>query len=62
MQDNPGKEKITVTPQGWLALIIMLCMFSGLFGNFDGSLKFLRALDHTVLIGSCVKIGQGGLN
>lgn len=62
MQDNPGKEKITVTPQGWLALIIMLCMFSGLFGNFDGSLKFLRALDLNVLIGSFGKIGEGGLN
>ena len=62
MQDNPVKEKITVTPQGWLALIIMLCMFSGLFGNFDGSLKFLRALDLNVLIGSFGKIGEGGLN
>ena len=30
MQDNPVKEKITVTPQGWLALIIMLCMFESL--------------------------------
>ena len=27
------KEKIKVSPQGWLALVIMLCMFSGFFAN-----------------------------
>lgn len=57
-----GTEKIKVTPQGWLSLFIMLCMFSGLFGNFDGSLKFLRVLDLNVLIGSFGTIGEGGLN
>lgn len=61
MAEN-GTEKIKVTPQGWLSLVIMLCMFSGLFGNFDGSLKFLRVLDLNVLIGSFGTIGEGGLN
>ena len=37
------KEKIKVSPQGWLALVIMLCMFSGFFANMEGPLQFLRA-------------------
>ena len=35
------KEKIKVSPQGWLALVIMLCMFSGFFANMEGPLQFL---------------------
>lgn len=59
---NTGTEKIKVTPQGWISLVIMLCMFSGLFGSFDGSLKFLRVLDLNTLVGSFGTIGDEGLN
>ena len=30
------KEKIKVSPKGWLALVIMLCMFSGFCANMEG--------------------------
>lgn len=56
------KEKIKVSPQGWLALVIMLCMFSGFFANMEGSLQFLRVLDLNTLIGSFGTIGDTGAN
>ena len=52
------KEKIKVSPQGWLALVIMLCMFSGFFANMEGPLQFLRVLDLNTLIGSFGNIGD----
>lgn len=52
------KEKIKVSPQGWLALVIMLCMFSGFFANMEGPLQFLRVLDLNTLIGSFGTIGD----
>ena len=55
-------EKIRVTSQGWISLVIMLCMFSGLFSNLDGSLKFLRVLDLNTLLGSFGTISDAGLN
>ena len=56
------KEKIKVSPQGWLALVIMLCMFSGFFANMEGPLQFLRVLDLNTLIGSFGTIGDTGAN
>lgn len=54
------KEKIHVTKSGWIALIIMLCLFSGLFANFSGKLSFLKFLDLNILTGSFGKIGDTG--
>ncbi len=55
-------EKIHVEPQGWVALIIMLCMFSGVFGSMKGPLSFLRVLDLNVLVGSFGLIGETKMN
>lgn len=52
-------EKIHVTPQGCIALIIMLCMFSGMFKSIEGPLSFLRVLDINNLIGSFGSIAEG---
>jgi len=56
------KEKIHVTASGWGALIIMLCLFSGGFAYFSGSLSFLRFLDLNTLIGSFGTIGNATAN
>jgi len=49
------EEKVTV--KGWVALIILCVMFSGVFKNFDGPLK---ALDFLNLSGAFGKIGETG--
>lgn len=54
------KEKLVVKPQAWLAPLIMLCMFSGLFANIEGPLSLLRALDLNTLVGSFGTIGDTG--
>lgn len=61
--DTPAAAgKIKVQPRGWVALVVMLCMFSGLFANFEGPLAFLKALDLNTLVGSFGTIGEGGKN
>ena len=55
-------EKIHVTPQGWISLIVMLCMFSGLFASFEGPLAFLRVLDLNTLVGSLGCMVDTGAN
>lgn len=59
-KEEKSNVKFTVKPQGWIALILMLCMFSGLFAQMDGALSFLRVLDLNTLIGSFGKIGDTG--
>jgi len=54
--------KVTVKPQGWIALIIMLCMFSGLFAQMSGPLSFLKVLDLNTLVGAFGTIGDTGKN
>ncbi|MBS4785001.1 MAG: hypothetical protein KH009_02710 [Clostridiales bacterium] len=56
------KEKVTVTPQAWAALILMLCMFSGLFAKIEGPLQFLRVLDLNTLVGNFGIVGTSGGN
>ena len=46
------KQKPVVTWKGWLALLIMCCMFSGLFTGFEGALKPLNVLDFNTMVGS----------
>ncbi len=65
MSENEKKSekvKIHVKPQGWIALIIMLLMFSGFFGNLTGPFQFLNVLDLNTLIGSFGTIGETGAN
>lgn len=47
------EEKVTI--KGWIALIVLCVMFSGVFKNFDGPLK---ALDFLNLSGAFGKIGE----
>lgn len=61
-KEEKSNVKFTVKPQGWIALILMLCMFSGLFANIEGTFSFLRVLDLNTLVGSFGKIGDTGSN
>lgn len=45
--------------KGWLALIVLCIMFSGILKNVDGPLK---ALDFSNLVGSWGVIGESGQN
>ena len=45
--------------KGWLALIVLCIMFSGILKNVDGPLK---ALDFSNLVGSWGSIGESGQN
>ena len=51
-----NQEKYKVTWKGWLALIILIISFSGVFAKVDGP---LRALDFQVLTGSFGKVSEG---
>lgn len=55
MPDTKPKEE-KVTAKGWIALILLCVMFSGIFKDFSGPLK---ALDFLNLSGSFGKIGAG---
>lgn len=52
------KEKIQVKPSGWIALVLMMCLFSGAFAFIKGPLSFLKFLDLNTLIGSFGVIGD----
>ena len=52
---NAAEEKVTW--KGWVALFILIIMFSGVFENAEGPLK---ALDLSNLIGEFGTIGEGG--
>lgn len=52
-----SKVEERVTWKGWLALAILIIMFSGIFENAEGPLK---ALDLTNLVGEFGTIGEGG--
>lgn len=52
---NEAEEKVTW--KGWVALFILIIMFSGVFENAEGPLK---ALDLSNLIGEFGTIGEGG--
>ena len=55
METQQKEEKVTI--KGWLALILLCVMFSGVFKNFEGPLK---ALDFLNLSGAFGKIGETG--
>lgn len=52
---NEAEDKVTL--KGWIALFILIIMFSGVFENAEGPLK---ALDLSNLIGEFGTIGEGG--
>ncbi|MGI6129548.1 MAG: nucleoside recognition domain-containing protein [bacterium] len=52
---NEAEERVTW--KGWVALFILILMFSGLFENAEGP---IRALDLSNLIGQFGTIGEGG--
>lgn len=56
------KVKIHVTPKAWIAFIVMLMMFSGLFRKIEGPFSFLKVFDLNSLIGSFGLIGDTGKN
>ncbi|MBP2638032.1 MAG: hypothetical protein H6Q72_3939 [Firmicutes bacterium] len=51
-----NQEKYKVTWKGWLALIILIISFSGIFAKIDGP---LRALDFQVLTGDFGQVAKG---
>lgn len=54
-----NSKKIEVSWKGWLSLILLILMFSGIFRNAEGPLK---ALDLTNVLGSFGKITEAGTN
>ncbi|MCI1930773.1 MAG: hypothetical protein LKJ13_03645 [Clostridia bacterium] len=52
---NTQQKEEKVTIKGWIALIVLCVMFSGVFKNFDGPLK---AFDFLNLSGAFGKIGD----
>ncbi|KAF5051264.1 nucleoside recognition domain-containing protein [Anaerotignum sp.] len=55
MDTNQKEEKVTI--KGWISLIVLCVMFSGIFKDVDGPLK---ALDFLNLSGGFGKIGETG--
>ena len=45
------KEKIHVTWKGWLALVLMLMLFSGVFKDASGNFSFMRVFDLNTYVG-----------
>lgn len=62
MSNNENaQEKIGL--KGWLALIVFVCLFSGIFNAFDGPLKALDILNLTGKFGTIADgVTQTGLN
>lgn len=56
------QEKRKVKPSGWVALVIMIVMFSGLTSGLEGPLQFLNIFDLNTLTGSFGTIGETGAN
>lgn len=60
MSNEVGKEKVGM--KGWLALAFLVCLFSGIFNEFDGPLKALDVLNLTGDFGTIESASGAMLN